>query len=124
MALTLKTPRQRQLIVSSLRKVFATGDIENLTKAAYGFVMLSSGFIAHYSVYGFRGEYQNVDNLKRELVENAPMNQWKNFHPGNRDYDYVMQKRDIYNEILDLIPEDEFPRRRQDFWGQSLRQYA
>lgn len=99
----LKTQRQVQLIVSSFRKVFKTGDIEHLTKPAYNFIYLASGFIAHYNLYGFQDEYRNVDDLKRAIIANVVSNQWTNFHPGERDYDYYMQKRDIYNLIVDEV---------------------
>ena len=31
---------------------------------------------------------------------NQDINQWDNFHPGQKDYDYMMQKKDIYNQIV------------------------
>lgn len=102
MSLLLKTPRQEQLIVSSLRKVFKTGNIDELTKAAYDFVMLSSGFIAHYNLYGFREEYRDVNYFRQQILSNQRMNQWDNFRPGERDYEYMMQKKRIYNAICDL----------------------
>lgn len=96
----LLTQRQADLIVSSLRNVFKTGDIEKLTNSAYKFVMLSSGFIAHYNLHGFRAEYSNVNDLRTAILENQRNNQWNNFRPGERDYDYMMQKKDIYNRIV------------------------
>lgn len=103
MPLELQTPRQVDLIVSSLRKVFETNDINNLTNAAYKFLYLSSGFIAHYNLYGFRIEYNDVEKLKRDLAKNHFSNQWNNFRPGERDYDYMMQKKEIYNRICELF---------------------
>lgn len=103
MALTPLTIRQRQLIVASFRKVFQTGDISHLSKSAYNFIYLASGFIAHYNLYGFRDEYRDVDYFKQRILANLGPNQWKNFRPGERDYDYNMAKRDTYNAIAEEI---------------------
>lgn len=102
-SIPLLTPRQADLIVASLRKVFQTGDIEHLTKAAYNFVMLSSGFIAHYNLHGFRSVYSNVNDLKNDLADNRKNNQWGNFRISDRDYFYYMQKANIYNRICGLF---------------------
>jgi len=102
MALQLKTPRQEQLIVASVRKVFQTGDIEYLTKQAYNFIMLSSGFIAHYNLLGFMEEYRNVERLRRELLTNQRHNQWFNFNSSDKDYYYMMQKKRIYNKLCEV----------------------
>ena len=115
MALTLRTNRQADLIVSSLRKVFQTYDIAYLTKSAYNFLYLSSGFIAHYNLYGFQAEYTDVNKLKRELAHNYGANQWRNFGPKDPDYSYYMEKRDIYNRIAGLL-EAEGYELNQGFW--------
>lgn len=105
MTLTLKTPRQADLIVSSLRKVFTTGNIDFLTNAAYKFLYLSSGFIAHYDINGFKDNYASVKDLEHDICMNHGANQWRNFRPIDRDYEYNMQKKEIYNRIRDLIPD-------------------
>jgi hypothetical protein len=99
----LLTPRQISLIVNSISRVIHTGDIDNLTKSAYNYLNLCSGFIAHYNLHGFRHHYENVDDLVYDLQCNAGMNQWTNFRPGDRDYEYMMQKRDVYNEIIRVV---------------------
>ena len=108
MALTLKTDKQVQLIVSSVRKVMQTGDIDNLTKQAYDFIMLGSGFIAHFNLHGFRAEYSNVEDLRNALLANQRYNQWSNFRPGERDYEYYMQKKEIYNQICQVCKTHNF----------------
>jgi hypothetical protein len=108
----LKTPRQTDLIVSSIRKVFETNDINHLTKSAYDFLHLSSGFIAHYNLHGFRAEYDNVSLLKNRLAANYGSNQWNNFRPGENDYDYMMQKKEIYNRICALFAGEGYELRR------------
>lgn len=97
------TPRQADLIVSSIRKVMTTGNINNLTKLAYQFLYLSSGFIAHCNLDGFRDEYADVEMLRFHIQRNQAVNQWRNFRPGEHDYDYMMQKRDIYNRVCAAI---------------------
>lgn len=108
MALTLRTQRQADLIVSNVRKVFETGEINHLSKSAYKFLYLCSGFIAHYNLYGFRDHYQDVASLKRAIAFNYGANQWNNFHPGDSNYDYYMEKRNIYNRLAALVEADGY----------------
>ena len=97
MALTPLTERQKTLIVSNVVK--AVKNIDNLNKTGYNFVHQCSGFIAHYDLYGFIASYTG-QSLKRDLISYAGQNQWNNFRPGERDYDYMMAKKDVYNRIL------------------------
>ena len=100
MSLTPLTERQKSLIVSNVVK--ACKDITQLNKTGYRYLNLCSGFIAHYDLYGFIDFYTHV-NLKNDLVGFAGQNQWKNFRPGERDYEYYMSKADVYNRILEEI---------------------
>lgn len=100
MALTPLTERQKALIVSNVVK--ACKNIESLNKTGYKYLYLCSGFIAHYDLYGFIGHYSDR-SLKHDIVSFAGQNQWKNFRPGERDYDYYMSKADVYNRILAQI---------------------
>lgn len=97
MALTPLTERQKTLIVNNVVK--ACRNIDSLNKTGYDFLYQCSGFIAHYDLYGFQEAYSD-GSLKRDLVSYAGQNQWKNFRPGERDYDYYMSKADVYNRIL------------------------
>lgn len=97
MALTPLTERQKALIVSNVVK--ACKNIDSLNKTGYNFLYLCSGFIAHYDLYGFISHYSDYD-LKRDILSYAGQNQWKNFRPGERNYDYYMSKADVYNRIL------------------------
>jgi len=97
MSLTPLTERQKSLIVSNVVK--AVKNIDNLNKTGYNFVYQCSGFIAHYDLYGFIASYTG-ESLKRDLISYAGQNQWNNFRPGERDYDYMMAKKDVYNRIL------------------------
>jgi len=95
--MTPLTERQKSLIVSNVVK--AVKNIDNLNKTGYNFVYQCSGFIAHYDMYGFIASYTG-ESLKEDLISYAGQNQWKNFRPGERDYDYYMAKADVYNRIL------------------------
>jgi hypothetical protein len=93
---------QETQIINSLTRVFKTGNIDKLTKAAYNFLYLSSGFIAHYNIHGFRDEYRSVNDLRWNIIRNADANQWSNFSPGERDYDYYMSKARIYKQLVKM----------------------
>ena len=113
----LKTNLQVKRIVNSFNKVFKTGEIDNLNKQAYDFINLSSGFIAHYNLFGFRDYYSNVELFKRDILDHRPYNQWRNFGPSDRDYDYYMQKREIYNQICDLILKRQSNAKKELAWA-------
>lgn len=100
MSLAPLTERQKTLIVSNVVK--AVKNIDNLNKTGYKYLYLCSGFIAHYDLYGFIASYTG-ETLKRDILSYAGQNQWKNFRPGERDYDYYMSKADVYNRILAQI---------------------
>ena len=91
------TERQKTLIVNNVVK--ACKDITQLNRTGYNFLYLASGFIAHYDLYGFIATYTGR-SLKRDIISFAGQNQWNNFHPGERDYDYYMAKKEVYNRIL------------------------
>jgi len=94
------TERQKTLIVNNVVK--ACKNIDNLNKTGYNFLYMCSGFIAHYDLYGFISEYTGR-SLKRDLMSYAGQNQWSNFRPGERDYEYYMSRADVYNRILAQI---------------------
>ena len=94
------TERQKTLIVNNVVK--ACKNIDNLNRTGYNFVYQASGFIAHYDLYGFIASYTG-ESLKRDIVSFAGQNQWNNFRPGERNYDYYMAKKDVYNRIIKEI---------------------
>jgi hypothetical protein len=95
--MTPLTERQKTLIVNNVVK--AVQNIDNLNKTGYKFLYLCSGFIAHCDLSGFIASYTG-ESLKRDIVSFAGQNQWNNFRPGERDYDYYMTKKEVYNRIL------------------------
>lgn len=94
------TERQKTLIVNNVVK--ACKNIELLNKTGYNFLYLASGFIAHYSINGFKGHYEEHD-LVNNIQRNKSANMWLNFRPGDRDYEYYSSKADVYRRILSQI---------------------
>jgi len=95
------TERQKTLIVNNI--VRACKDIETLNRTGYKFIYLAQGFIAHYNLYGFRCAYSEPGSLRSDILRNQVANQWRNFRPGDRDYEYYSCKADIYNQIVEKI---------------------
>jgi hypothetical protein len=83
--------------------VKAGRNIDDLTDKAYRFLNLSSGFIAHYNKFGFMDYYREPGSLKKDILANQNRNQWGNFQPGERGYEYYMQKKNIYNAVCDCF---------------------
>lgn len=88
------------LIVNSIKRVFEKNDINLLTKTAYDYLYLASGFIAHTNLYGFRDTYSNVSNLREDILANQFNNMWNNFIPGEPNFEYYMSKKAVYIEIV------------------------
>jgi hypothetical protein len=95
--LTPYTERQKSMIVSNVLKALDNPD--RLSKQSYKYLYLCSGFIAHYDHGGFISYYQRHD-LKNDLIKFKDSNQWRNFSPDDRDYQYYQSKADIYNRII------------------------
>jgi hypothetical protein len=91
---------QKTLIVNNVVK--ACNNIDKLNRTGYNFLYLASGFIAHYDINGFKSHYTH-HSLKKDLINNQRYNQWHNFSPKDKDYDYYMDKKEIYNRILASI---------------------
>ena len=95
--------KKANAIVKSIVAAAQTGDMTKLTKAAYTFIMLASGFIAHYDYFGFRAYYEDNGTFKADILAFQQQNQWANFRQGERDYEYMMQKKQIYNAICQAL---------------------
>ena len=54
-------------IVSNVKLVFKSGDINKLNGTAYRFIITHMGFIAHYDLYGFRDTYQDLNQFAKAL---------------------------------------------------------
>lgn len=97
MSITPLTERQKTLIVNNLVK--ACKDINQLNRTGYNFISQACGFIAHYDLHGFIASYEYGVKLKNAILNNQRSNQWGNFREGERDYDYYMSKKDVYNRV-------------------------
>ena len=98
--LKLLTERQKTLIINNV--VAACKDISKLNKQGYNFLYLANGFIAHYDRYGFMAHYSD-GSLREDLKTNQRYNQWDNFKPDHPSYEYYMEKKEMYNKILERI---------------------
>jgi hypothetical protein len=49
-----------------------------------------------------------VNDLKAQLAQSYAANQWSNFRSGERDYSYMMQKKEIYNRICALFQNEGY----------------
>jgi hypothetical protein len=96
------TEKQVNSIINSFKKVFEKNDVTFLNKPAYNFIMLSSGFIAHYNIFGFCDHYKCVYDFAAEIHDNRGANMWTNFLSGEKDYEYYRQKALIYGKIADM----------------------
>ena len=91
------TKQQQTRIINNI--VAACRDISKLNGPAYRFISGCPGFIAHYNIDGFKAHYCD-NNLGADIVLCQRINQWANFRPGERDYDYNMSRKAIYNAIV------------------------
>jgi len=99
--MTPLTDRQQTLIVNNV--VRACKNIDTLSMTGYRFINQACGFIAHYNLHGFRAAYSERGSLAADIRRNAHINEWDNFRPGERDYEYMMAKRDVYRRIMDKL---------------------
>ena len=99
--LTPYTDRQKTLIVNNL--ILACQDISKLNKTGYQFISCASGFIAHYNHSGFICAYNSGKNLKHDILQNQRYNQSCNYSPCDKNYEYCMSKREIYNRVCEGI---------------------
>lgn len=65
------TPYNSRAILNNLELVFKTNDITKLNKPTYNFVMLMSGFIAHYDLRGFQSYYQDVSQFIGDILSSV-----------------------------------------------------
>ena len=114
MALAPLEAGKKNRILRNIGLMFLQQDINQLDKHGYNFLYLASGFIAHYNLGGFIEHYGSTQALGRDILDNKSNNQWGNFSKGERDYEYMMQKKEIYNQIcqyakgnFDNIPAEE-----------------
>jgi hypothetical protein len=101
MSLQPHNEKEEQKIIRDCVK--AAENIEDMTDRAYHYLYLANGFIAHYNKLGFMEHYEERGSLKNDILRFQRNNQYDNFHPKDKNYDYYMQKKKIYNTICDCI---------------------
>jgi hypothetical protein len=100
-------------ILNSIRKVLATGDSDKLTKDAYDFLYLTSGFIAHYNVNGFKHYYRDTELLRNDLKRSSDLQDYDRyvrdgyFSKGEQSA-YYAQKANIYKELKSLLARPDY----------------
>lgn len=101
--LTSYTEKQAAMIRNNILK--ALDDPAKLSKQAYKYLYLCSGFIAHYNHGGFIGYYKREGKLREDILRFKDCNQWTNFRPEDDNYAYYQSKAKIYNSIVSAITE-------------------
>lgn len=100
------TFQEENRIIRNIGEVFINNDINHLSKEGYNFLYLCSGFIAHYDRYGFIANY-SVYSLAQDILRNKDQNQYNNFSKDDKDFEYYMQKKRIYNKICGFARGDK-----------------
>jgi hypothetical protein len=141
MALELIEQSKVNGILSNFRTMFKANNVFKMNRSGYGFIYLASGFIAHYNMFGFQQhygeqdrknylEYGDMTRLALEILDNVEPNKWLNFRAGEENYNYMMQKADIYRQIYEMacqflekkynikIERTDFTRRNPFHYGQ------
>lgn len=113
MALTLLTRSQMIRIANNIAKVIRWRNIEKLSRQSYNYLYLCSGFIAHYDFAGFKAYYADTALLKADILQNHESNKWRNFRPGDKDYEYYFNKALLYDGIVNAIEPDAWPKHRE-----------
>lgn len=94
------TETQKVRIINNIVK--ATKDITLLSKQAYDYINLASGFIAHHNHAGFIEHYKH-HSLTKNILHFHKQNLYTNFRPNDENYDYYMAKADVYNRICEKL---------------------
>lgn len=89
------TPYRTQAILKSLKQVFEGADMRYLTNDAYKFIINYCGFIAHYSLHGFRAYYgEKLDELVEQI--STCNNDHREFDRYTRDKWFTQQYGEEY----------------------------
>lgn len=100
--LELKSPSDVNGLIRNFELIFKTKDITKLTKKAYAYLHVRSGFIAHYNWLGFVEYYKDeagIYGLYDDIILNE-RNSMTNYRPEEKDYPYYKQQADIYAELI------------------------
>lgn len=105
MALTPISKKQSTTIANNIVKCIKTNNMDHLTSAAYKFISICGGFIAHYNLQGFKDYYSNnIMGFYNDILDNKT-NCWTNYRDTDKDYAYYKSKSDTYQLICDKLEE-------------------
>lgn len=101
-------PYNTKSILKNIETVYKTGDIEKLSNASYSFIILLSGFIAHYNLWGFMDHYKDLRDFSSDLISacNKPS---IDYQRNDSDFikwygvDYCNSKADIMEGIIKIV---------------------
>lgn len=82
-------PYNVKAIEQNIRLVMRTGDIRKLNGKAYHVITQHMGFIAHYDLGGFQGEYRDIEEFRKRLQCSEMGNDW-----GENDRQAVREETD------------------------------
>jgi len=105
-------------IITSIKRIIETQNINYLTKDCYDFLHNLSGFIAHYDINGFMDYYNNIALLVKDLQNSSDLSDFeryitdKYFSEGEQKMYYADKAEVLKNikSIVDKIKVKEFPK--------------
>lgn len=97
-------PYDSDRIIKNIDSVFAKKDISILEQKSYEFLMLMSGFIAHYNIHGFIYAYQDLRYLIHDILasrDTSDPDRYINdkFFENSYGLDYCISKTKILREL-------------------------
>ena len=101
-------PLNTRAIINNLKRIFKTRNIDLLTKPTYKFLYLTSGFIAHMDINGFKCVYSNVYDLIEQLKKSDDIKH-PNYYLGGffqkeeHSRDYYTSKTETYLQLKELL---------------------
>lgn len=103
-------PLNTKAILHNIKQVITTGNINKLNKQTYNFIMNLSGFIAHYNIEGFKGYYNNTNDLIKDLTKSTdtinPEYYITDFFIQKEEQkDYYISKAETLKQIKKLLQE-------------------
>lgn len=102
-------PINTKSIINNIRLVFKAKDINKLSKSAYDFLYLTSGFIAHYDINGFKSYYFDLRNLIKDLKDSSDVVNPEYYLSDSfkENNEYYTSKAKTLKQVKPLIEEFE-----------------
>ena len=87
-------PYNVEALDQNIARVFFEENIGKLNKPTYEFIISHMGFIAHYDLRGFQGEYQDLDHFRTMLQTGEGS--------GDLNYNYNLQQAQRFENDRDF----------------------